>query len=185
MHILSWKLATEITGVLLLLWLAWRAARRIPWQRWFLAPADLAVPADGYFSEDDRTIENFRRWNEEDSRYDTRSIAELAAACPACGGDHPDRCDAEKAMDDNEVITGTISKVPDDAVLATGRGSMTAPYTIFEHAPETNERVGSVLALMDEIETQWHNFSGGWQPPSTLVSSLPDGDWLRELLVSA
>jgi len=119
-------------------------------------------------------------WAEE-GRYDTRTLAELGSSpCPACGEDHPGTCSElesfEKALVTSDVITGTIVAVQDipEQVPQT--------ETLFIRHPETSERVGSLMAVLDEIENQWHNVGSGWQPPSGYVSQLPEDDWLRRLL---
>lgn len=113
--------------------------------------------------------------------YDTRTISELAHGAVA-------------TLDDNDVITGTLTKiVPDDAGTAPGRGSVTSPYNVitehepvsFTRAPETDARVSSLLALAEEFEAEWHLIDGKWHAPQWILDrrDLHEGNWLHDLLV--
>jgi hypothetical protein len=117
-------------------------------------------------------------------RYDTRTLAELGSSATIA------------TLDDNEVITGTLAEiVPDDAETAPGRGSVTSPYNVtefggaavpvFEHEPATSSRVGSLLALVEEFDSEWHLIDGKWHAPAALMDDLHEGDWLHELLTTA
>jgi hypothetical protein len=111
-------------------------------------------------------------------RYDTRTLAELGSSATIA------------TLDDNEVITGTLAEiVPDDAETAPGRGSVTSPYNVTEFAfarePATSSRVGSLLALVEEFDSEWHLIDGKWHAPAALMDDLHEGDWLHDLLVSA
>lgn len=130
-----------------------------------------------YIDRDEETLTNFREINSEMHRkYDTRTLAELASECPACGGDHTGNCGVVATLADNDVITGTIVKIED--IPAQPQQT----ETLFIRHPETSERVSGLLAVMDEIEYEWHRIGGAWHAPASRLESLPEDDWLRQLL---
>lgn len=120
-----------------------------------------------FVTSDDDTLTKFREMNAErrrDSReHDTMTIAELAAQPGALA-----------TLEDEDVVTGTIVAVVPDQEPEPARVRLTE-----------DPRVQDVLSVLDEIENEWNTRSGSWEPPSSLVHSLPEGDWLRELLVAA
>lgn len=156
--------------------------------------------------EDERTMTDITAWAQEaraehqsGQLYDSRTLAEMAARCPVCDGDHPGTCKMQTWVEtrngdrcitcgqyiewepDGNEWTGFCGCEPDDDVI-TGTIIPVAdmPGTSFD-----DDRVSGIMLTLHEIETQWHNLGGGWDPPSERVASLPAGDWLRELLVGA
>jgi hypothetical protein len=141
------------------------------------APALEGPRVRAYYYDDDETfVSEIRELNEqlrrEDRHYDSRTLAEMAAQCPECLGDHPGSCgtaDTLESGDADTVLSGVIvDSVPDDRVTASLEVYAGGDY---------------ISQILREVEGNWTHLAGfGWEPPTTLVDSLPEGDWLRELL---
>ena len=145
-----------------------RVLRSVPREYYGDERAPVRVPEEDAFTTEIRMARA--------ARYDTRSLAELASACPACGDNHPGMCAAleeyEQDMADEDVLTGTIVAVDD---VPAGPVSDTDTLFIGD-----DSRIG---AIMWEIEREWHqDKTGQWQAPTLRVDSLPEDDWLRRLL---
>lgn len=174
-----WAIVCVIAVILILLVMRQRARReRVP-DYYGDEPASYV----GEEAADEEFVTEIRSLNAERRRrdYDTRTLAEMAHGAVA-------------TLDDNDVITGTLTKiVPDDAETAPGRGSMTSPYNVisepetFAHEPETSSRVSSLLALVEEFDAEWHLIDGKWHAPQWILDrrDLHEGNWLHDLLVAA
>lgn len=58
-------------------------------------------------------------------------------------------------------------------------------YITGEIVKITHTPSGMIERVMEEFEQDWHWLGGELHAPRGLVSRLPEGDWLRELLVAA
>jgi hypothetical protein len=174
MHILV--TATATLGGLLILWLlhlvfSWRkrteVARRDQWAVADHAPiteADAFVRDIRAAAADVRTIAMDTLPSAEAR---TELITTLREACPRCGIDHTDEC---------ADMTRPVETVPAIDDYITGE-------IVAYHEPATQTDLTPVLmSKLNEFHSEWHWVGGELFPPTGLVNSLHDDDWLKQLL---
>jgi hypothetical protein len=172
MHLLGTITAT--IGGLLILWLlhltfAWRkrtaAARRDQWAAADHAPiteADQFVADIRAAAADVRTIAMDALPSAEAR---TELISTLRQDCPDCGIDHTGEC-----------MTRPVETVPaiDDYI--------TGEIVAYRDPPTQTDLTPVLMSKLREFHSEWHWVGGELFPPTGLVDSLHEDDWLKQLL---